>query len=265
MLQSFLVDTLTQSGRSFIAQWSGRGLDWLLPPLCLACQTPIASPSGLCASCWQELRFIEPPICDRLGTPFPYAQGGEMVSAAALADPPPWHKARAAVLFSDVARMLIHALKYRDRHETASLVSRLMWRAGTDILGDDTLIVPVPLYRWRLWQRRYNQSALLAKEIAGLSGGKFRPDVLSRHRATRSQAGLGEKERRRNVKNAFSVPENRRSEVFGRCIVIVDDVLTTGATAGACTRALKDAGALRVDVLTFALVPQPRRLHIQPG
>lgn len=262
MLQSILVDTILTAGRAFVSQWSGRGLDWLLPPLCLACQTPTSVASGLCAACWQDLAFIEPPVCDRMGTPFPYDQGGDMISAVALADPPPWHKARAAVIFDDVARKLIHALKYRDRHETMSLVARLMWRAGAEILADDPLIVPVPLYRWRLWQRRYNQSALLAKQIARLARGSFRPGMLVRHRATRSQAGLGEKDRRRNVRGAFSVPEAQRAAVYGGHIILVDDVMTTGATAGACARVLLDAGAGRVDVLTFALVPQPKRLHI---
>lgn len=201
-------------------------------------------------------------MCARMGTPFPYDQGSEMVSAAALADPPPWDRARAALLFDDVARGLIHALKYRDRHEAAAVMARLMWRAGSELLADTPIIVPVPLHRLRLWTRRYNQSALLAREVSRLSGAPLRPGLLKRHRATRSQAGLGEKERRRNVGQAFAVPDEGRATVRGRNIVVVDDVLTTGATAGACARALKVAGARRVDVLTFALVPQPKRLHI---
>ena len=141
-------------------------------------------------------------------------------------------------------------------------MARLMTRAGAEILAGAEAIVPAPLYRWRLWWRRYNQSAILARQIAELSGRRFHPELLDRVRPTRQQAGLDLEARRRNVSRAFKVAERMRSEVAARSIVIVDDVLTTGATAGACAQALKAAGAARVDVLAFALVQQPRRFHI---
>jgi ComF family protein len=239
-----------------------RGLDWLIPPSCLACRDPIAGASGLCASCWSRLQFIEAPYCDRLGTPFPFDEGEGAISAAAIADPPAWDRARGAVIFDDLSRDLVHALKYRDRHEAAQVMARLMARAGRDLIAAGPLVVPVPLHRWRLWRRRYNQSGLLAQAIAEQSGLAFRPDLLRRIKPTRSQTGLDHKERVRNLRGAITVPPDATAAVQGRSVLIVDDVITTGATAGQCARALKAAGAQRVDVLAFALVTQPRRLHI---
>jgi ComF family protein len=241
----------------------GKGLlHLLMPPLCIACRSSVASTQGLCTGCWIKLSFIEPPLCDRLGVPFPYDQGEGAVSAAAIADPPEWDRARGAVAFDDVARELVHALKFHDRHEATFVMARLMVRAGGDLLKDADAIVPIPLYRWRLWQRRYNQSVLLSRHIGDISGRPVRPDLLARVRPTRRQAGLDLAARKGNVRGAFEVPERAEPDVKGRAIVIVDDVLTTGATATAATLALKAAGAARVDVLAFALVLQPKRLHI---
>jgi ComF family protein len=253
--------TLAQisDGLSLLGKW---GLDWLIPPQCLACRDEVAADSGLCVACWSKLSFIEPPFCDKLAIPFPYDQGEGALSAAALAEPPVWDRARAALLFDDAARSLAHALKYRDRHEAGILMARLMQRAGADILSSTDGIIPVPLHRLRLWRRRYNQSAVLARHIARDSRKPFCPKLLSRRRPTRSQTGLDHEERRRNVKGAFAVPEESRPLVVGKSFVLVDDVRTTGATLGACTTALKQAGASQVDVLTFALVHAPKRLHI---
>jgi ComF family protein len=237
-------------------------LDWLIPPSCLACRNPITGASGLCATCWSKLQFIEAPYCDRLGTPFPFDEGEGAISAAAIADPPPWDRARGAVIFDDLSRDLVHALKYRDRHEAAQVMARLMLRAGRDLVTARPLVVPVPLHRWRMWRRRYNQSGLLAKIIAKQSGLDFRPDLLVRVKPTRSQTGLDHKARAKNLKGAIMVPPDGMIDVKGRAVLIIDDVVTTGATAGQCARALKAAGAVCVDVLAFALVTQPRRLHI---
>lgn len=253
--------TLTHvtQGLARAGRWS---LDWLIPPQCLVCHGEVGEASGLCVSCWTKLAFIEAPFCDRLATPFPYDPGEGMVSAAALADPPLWDRARAAVIFDDAARMLVHALKYRDRHEAGLVMARLMRRAGADLLGDADAVVPVPLYRWRQWRRRYNQSALLAQMICRAAGKPFSPHLLRRLRRTRAQTGLDHEERRRNMRNAFIVPEDCLPLIAGRSVLLVDDVRTTGATLEACTKALKTAGAGRVDVLTFALVPKPKQLHI---
>ena len=237
-------------------------LRFLMPPLCLACRASAAEAHALCTACWTKLNFIEAPICDRLGIPFPYDQGEGVVSAAAIADPPLWDRARGAGVFDELARQLIHALKYHDRHDAGFLMARLMARAGGDLLKEADAIVPVPLYRWRLWQRRYNQSMLLARHIGQISGRPVRPDLLARILPTRRQAGLDHATRKHNVRNAFNVSDVALADVAGRAIVIVDDVLTTGATATAATLALKAAGAQRVDVLAFALVLQPKRIHI---
>ena len=246
-------------GLSLICRW---GLDWLIPPQCLACRGEVAEVSGLCAPCWSKLSFIEPPFCAKLAIPFPYDQGQGALSAAALAEPPPWDCARAALLFDDAAQSLVYALKYRDRHEAALLMAKLMRRAGADILAGTDGIIPVPLHRFRLWRRRYNQSAILARHICAESEKPFRPQLLRRCKATQSQTGLDRKERERNVRDAFVVPEEANPLVAGKYFVLVDDVRTTGATLEACTKALKKAGAARVDVLTFALVHKPRQLHI---
>jgi ComF family protein len=197
-----------------------------------------------------------------MGTPFPYDQGEGILSAAALANPPPWDRARAAVAFDEASRRLVHALKYHDTQEAGLLMSRMMARAGRILLAETDLLVPVPLHRFRLWQRRFNQSGYLALRLAKLSGKAWSGDSLLRVKATRSQVGLDADERRRNMKGAFQVTPDRHAHIAGRRILLVDDVLTTGATAGACARVLKAAGATQVDVLTFALVLTPARLHI---
>jgi ComF family protein len=246
-------------GMSLIGRW---GLDWLIPPQCLSCRDEVAEASGLCVACWSKLSFIEAPFCEKLAIPFHYDQGDGALSAAALADPPSWDRARAALIFDDAARALVHAFKYRDRHEAGLLMARLMRRAGADMLTRADGIIPVPLHRLRLWRRRYNQSAILAHHIARDSGRPFCPALLRRLRSTRSQTGLDQEERRRNVMGAFIVPEESRPSIVGKSFILIDDVRTTGATLEACSRALKKAGAAHVDVLTFALVHKPKQLHI---
>jgi ComF family protein len=184
------------------------------------------------------------------------------VSAAALADPPLWMRSRSAVAYDDASKPIVHGLKYRDRHEAASLMTRLMARAGSQLLTECDLVIPVPLHPMRLWRRRFNQSALLAQRLCDVRPEAFQPLILRRVRSTRPQVGLDHEARRKNVRGAFIVAERDRMKVAGRRIVLVDDVMTTGATASACTLALQKAGAASVDILTFALVLEPRRLHI---
>jgi ComF family protein len=236
--------------------------DFLIPPQCLACGVGLMDPAALCADCWRQMRLIEAPCCEVLGVPFAYDQGAGTVSPAALAEPPPWNRARAAAAYGEVAKNLIHALKYRDRHEAALVMARLMARAGATLLADAEAVVPVPLHRFRLWTRRYNQSSLLAQHLCRQTGHPYRPELLIRTRATPRQVGLDHAKRRKNVRGAFRVPEASKGEVRGRRLVLIDDVMTTGATAGACAQALKRAGAAKVDVLVFALVLEPRALHI---
>lgn len=245
-----LLSALFAAGRRI----GGGLLDLVLPPVCSACGTPVERAHALCATCWASLRPIERPHCERLGIPFGYDIGPGALSAEAIADPPVFERARAAVLWEGVARDLVHALKYRDRTETARLVGRLTARAGAELLADADLLVPMPLHRTRLWTRKYNQAALIALEIGRASGVAVDAGALLRIKATRPQVGLGDAERRANVRGAFRVPTAKAPVIAGRRVVLVDDVLTTGATASAATRALKRAGAVRVDVLTFARV-----------
>ncbi len=228
--------------------------DMVLPPSCPGCRSATIDAHALCARCWSEIRFIEPPLCPIYGTPFTYEMGEGIVSAAALADPPPFRRARSAAIYGDVARRLVHQLKYHDRPDLAQAMAVSMRRAGRMLLADCVLIVPVPLYRWRLWQRRFNQSAMLGACLSRLSGVPLDPFVLARVKPTRQQVGLSAAQREENVRGAFRVPEAMRLRIARRPLLLVDDVYTSGATAKAATRALLRAGAESVDVLTYARV-----------
>ena len=231
-----------------------RLVDIVLPPVCMGCRKPVADRHALCSACWSELAFIEEPYCARLGTPFAYDLGSGALSAEAIADPPPFDRARAVAVYRGVARDIVHALKYRDRTELTNMMVTLMRRSGRDLLADAEIIVPVPLHPRRLWQRRFNQAAILANAIGKAGNIAAEPMVLRRIRATRRQVGLNSKERDRNVRGAFRIDPDHRNAIRDRRVVLVDDVYTTGATAKACTRALMRAGARSVDVLVFARV-----------
>lgn len=243
---------LAKLGR-FAAGSARAAFHFVLPPACLACRKPAAA-EGLCAVCWTGAGFIERPYCERLGTPFAYDSGQPLVSPAAFADPPAYDRARAAMRFGDVGRELVHLLKYGDRLDLAVPLANWMGRAGAELLPEADALVPVPLYWTRLWQRRFNQSAELARRIAARSGVAAIDDALVRTRATVPQVGLVRAERAKNVHGAFAVPPERRAAVRGKRIVLIDDVLTTGATANACARILRRAGAKSVDVLVLARV-----------
>jgi ComF family protein len=208
----------------------------------------------LCAACWREVHFIRPPLCDVLGIPLPFDTGGRMLSAAAVAHPPAYGRARAVAHYNGAMRTLVHQLKYADRHDARTLLGRWLAEAGRELLPGIDVIVPVPLGRLRLLQRQFNQAALLAGELARQAGLPMQPLALRRVRSTRSQVGMTREQRRRNVAGAFRTPERHRGAVRDRNVLLLDDVVTTGATVEACARALKRAGAARVDVLALALV-----------
>lgn len=246
-----------QAARHALARILGSAADLLLPPLCLACRKRVGQHGRLCGPCFAAVDFITPPVCDRLGIPLPFDIGETQLSAAAIARPPVYDRARAVAHYSGVMRDLVHGLKYGDRHEGLPLFGRWMSEAGADIVRDCDLIVPVPLARLRLWSRRYNQAALLANALAEVSGKPCDPFVLERVRATQSQVGLSFDQRQRNVAGAFRVATEGTSRVRGTRILLVDDVVTTGATVEASARALRRAGASRVDVLSLARVVGP--------
>lgn len=235
--------------------------DLVVPPVCLACRKPLGVHDSLCADCWREIDFIRPPVCERLGIPMPFDTGGVMISAQAAADPPLYDRARTVAHFGSIVRDLVHQLKYADRHDARRLFGRWLLDAGGPLLQGADVIVAVPLNRWRLLERRFNQAAILAAELSVLSQIPADPLLLIRSRRTPSQVGLTRDQRRRSMAGAFAVPASRRMAVDGRNILLVDDVITTGATVEACARALKSAGAARVDVLALALVTDRSRIN----
>lgn len=229
-------------------------LDLLYPPVCLHCEAAVLHADALCAECFRRLRPISAPYCPVLGLPFEVSLGPDAVSAEALADPPPFRRARSAVLYNDVARRLVSRLKYGDRPELARFCGGLMARAGRDLLGGDPVIVPVPLHRSRLFERRYNQSLELARVVGSLTKLPVDAGLARRIRRTRQQVGLSADARERNVSGAFAIHPQAVARLRGRPVLLVDDVVTTGSTVKALTRAFKRAGVEHVDVLSFARV-----------
>jgi ComF family protein len=229
-------------------------LDVLYPPVCLSCDAPVATADTLCPACFRKLRPITAPMCPVLGIPFEVSLGPGALSAEAIADPPPFDRARSAVVYNDVARALVGKLKYGDRPELARLCARLMAQAGAELIGDDAVLVPVPLHRTRQFARRYNQSTELARALGRLTGLPVDPVLATRRKNTRQQVGLSGEARRRNVAGAFQPHADLISRLAGRRAIIVDDVITTGSTVKAVARALRAGGAERVDVLSFARV-----------
>lgn len=232
-------------------------LDLLYPPVCLACRRAIGAHGGLCPDCWRPVRFIERPYCTQFDADLAAGETGRMVSPAAVAFPPVFARARAVACFDDgPARVLVHRLKYGDRGELAAPMGRWMARAGSELLDEADLLVPVPLHRLRLAHRRFNQSAALAAAIAQVSGVPARNDLLTRSKATPPQVGLTRGLRAKNMQGAFAVPPELRFELAERRIVLVDDVMTSGATLNAATRVLLRAGAKQVDAIVCARVVQ---------
>ena len=229
-------------------------LDLLYPPVCLHCGAAIAEADALCAGCFAQLRPITAPLCPRLGIPFEVPLGPDAVSAEAIADPPPFDRARSAVAYNEVARKLVSRLKYGDRPELARFCGRLMAAAGHEFWESEPILVPVPLHRYRQFERRYNQSTELARALAKLTGLGVDPLLVSRVKRTKQQVGLTAEQRQRNVAGAFSARTDAATRLQGRGVVIVDDVITTGSTVKALTRALEKAGVRQIDVISFARV-----------
>lgn len=234
-----------------------RLIDSILPPLCLGCGEIVGPGGALCAACWPRFSFIAAPQCARCGTPFAEDLGPEALCAACLARAPRFRRARAALLYDDRSRRLILPFKHGDRTDMARTCGTWMARAGAELLAEADLVAPVPLHWRRLFTRRYNQALLLARHLVQDQPVKLAPDLLLRHRWTGSQAGLAAKERRHNVREAFAIHPRWRDAVKGKAVLLIDDVLTTGATVEACARALQRAGARHVDVLTLARVVRP--------
>jgi ComF family protein len=242
-------------------QWGTALLDLLIPPQCPGCATPTPRQGSFCAACFAQLTFITPPLCTGCGLPFAsQAFAGPRGLCAPCEDQPrPWHEARAALLYDAAARRLILALKHADRQENAAVLAAHMARAGDSLLARAALLVPVPLHLRRLRQRGFNQSALLARALARRSGVPCMPDVLRRVRATPPLGTMTAAARRDALDGAVTLRERRRALVAGRRVLLIDDVMTSGATVACCARALLDGGASHVDVLVASRVPDPRQ------
>jgi ComF family protein len=228
-------------------------LDFALPPRCPGCGAVTQDDHSFCLACWQALDFLGEPSCARCGLPFEFDSGEGAECGSCLADPPTYDRLRAAVAYGEIARRVALKLKYSGRPGVAETLARLMRRhlAGVD---PSTLLVPVPLHRWRIWRRGYNQAALMATALGRLTGHAALLDGLRRTKATPSLRGLGRRERALAVRGAFTVTPAGRQTFEGRPVILVDDVYTSGATANACAKALRRARAARVDIICWARV-----------
>lgn len=227
-------------------------VDFALPPRCAGCGSVTASQGAFCFGCWSKLDLLGPPCCARCALPFDFAEDEEALCAGCMASPPDFDRLRAAVSYGELARNVALKLKYGRRPGIADTMAGLMER-HLDAF-DDPILCPVPLHRWRIWRRGYNQSALIASALAKRRRLELRQDLLLRVKATPPLKGMGPIERRRTVRGAFRLGDRHREEIKGRNILIVDDVFTSGATASACARILRRAGAGEIGVLCWARV-----------
>ncbi|MHB8530186.1 MAG: phosphoribosyltransferase family protein [Caulobacteraceae bacterium] len=243
----------------FARRAASGALDLVLPPRALDESPGLARPvmgAGVSGEAWRRIAFIDAPFCDGCGAPFEYAPGEAVLCPACMARRPAFDRARAACLYDEYSRDLILQLKHADRTDLCGLFAHWLSRAAADVLADCQGVLPVPLHRRRLFARRYNQAAEIARPLARLAGRPYLADALVRSRPTPSQGGRSGSGRRRNVAGAFAVPPRARRRIEGARVVLIDDVLTTGATAEACARALKSAGAAHVAVAVIARVKQ---------
>lgn len=233
-------------------------LNAILPPRCLRCRVGVDRPGALCATCWEAIDFLAPPMCVVCGYPFELEPAEGPVCGACMRRRPAYDRARSVMAYDAGSRDLVLGFKHADRTEGAPAYATWMARAAADLLDDIGLIAPVPLHRWRLLKRRYNQSALLANRMGRRTGIRVAPELLVRRRNTPSQGAMTTDGRWRNVQGVFGVHPRHTGRITGQRVLLVDDVLTTGATVEACARALRKAGAAGVDVVTLARVVRPR-------
>lgn len=226
----------------------------VLPPRCLACGATVEAQGTLCVGCWSGLDWLAPPLCAACGLPFEFDQGPEALCAACHADHPAYARARAALRYDDGSKAMLLRFKHADRTDAAPAFAAWMDRSGAGLLAEADWLAPVPLHRRRLFERRYNQAALLALALGKTRGRPVVADLLLRKRYTPSQGRRSRAERKRNVAGAFAVAPRHKAALAGKRVLLIDDVMTTGATLEACARTLLRGGAAAVDALTLARV-----------
>ncbi len=232
-------------------------LDFLLPPVCAVCKTSVSEKDTLCPECFKNLHFITKPYCQKCGRPFEFDILGDRVCASCLMKAPLFEKARAVLLYDEMAKKLILPFKSGDKQELVSLLAKMMALQGKELIEEADVLMPIPLHRWRLLKRKYNQSALLANRLSKIFHKTYNPDSLKRVKSTVSQGHLSPDKRRKNVTNAFKVCH--KEKIKNQTVLLIDDVLTTGATVNECAKVLLKAGVKKVLVLTFASTPKNRK------
>lgn len=234
----------------------GYALDMILPPRCIGTGEIVDKQGMIAPALWQDLDFIAPPYCSQCGSPFDFEDSFEDTTLCGdcLTKPPVFDTARSALRYNDASRRLLLRFKYSDQQHAAVTFARWLHHAGLTELQSADYILPVPLHWRRFWQRRFNQSALLALALSRLTDIAVLPDILLRKRFTGPQKGLSRRARQKNVRMAFTVDPAKAWKIKDKHLILIDDVLTSGATANECAKLLKRKGAARVTVLTVARV-----------
>jgi len=228
-------------------------VDFAPPPRCSGCGEIVTEQHSFCLPCWQSLTFLGEPCCECCGLPFEYDAGEDVRCGRCMTEPPNFDRLRAAVAYGKTARQIALKLKYGGRPAAAETLARFMARHVSDA-DPGTVLIPVPLHRWRIWRRGYNQSALVGRALSKRTGLRLELDLLRRIKATPPLKGMGGKERAATMRGAFALAPGRKGEVKGGSFTLVDDVFTSGATANACAGILKRAGAARVEIICWARV-----------
>jgi len=230
-------------------------IQFLFPPRCLSCGSETASEFGVCGTCWRDLPIITGPVCDACGTPLPGQDYGDFAHCdICLAEPRPWVKGRAALTYEGTAKRLIMGLKYGDRTDIARPMAQWMAEKSRSLIEAGTVVVPVPLHWRRLLSRRFNQAALLGEHVAAINKLDFCPDLLKRARATVFQEKMTIEQRFENQRNAIEISSARHKLIVGKPVLLIDDVMTSGATLGACAKECYKSGAKQVNILVLARV-----------
>ncbi len=238
--------------KPILAHWAKTTANTLFPARCASCRELVEKHGALCSSCWQNIHFITDPICYKCGLPFEYNIGEMALCAACMKQKPAYTEARAIFKYDENSKSQLLAFKFHDKTQLAPVFGQWLARLASSYENKAHFIIPVPLHYMRLMTRRYNQASLIAHALSKNSTFPVLPDTLIRRRKTMVQSGLSKKEREKNVHGAFMVPKNKREGLKGKSVILVDDVMTTGATLDACSRTLHDAGVIDVYVLTLA-------------